>query len=197
MIRRTAITVRPTNATSEIARTDARDDTVPQRPRSQAPNATAQMAASSTALPLGPVWICAIQSSQAVAANRGNANSCFIVSIQRPGFGIRFASDGKSAKATSGTAAPAPKAANVASPTVRGAVSAPARVAPKNGAVQGVPTRIAAAPVVNAPTPGSTLLARLSSHEGQRLGTSKTPRRLSAAANVTRATSPRKRGDCI
>src|SRR5258708_25109400 len=105
--------------------------------------------ASAAPNPRDEVCCARTQTSHAADAYMGNANTCFSVSIQAPGFGSTRRVHGANDSSRYGSDRPTPKPAKITRATTGDCVSAAPTAAAMNGAVQGVATNVVSTPVKN------------------------------------------------
>ncbi len=146
-------------------------------------------------MPSGEVCSPYTHSSQTTVRYSGNASSWRKPSSHGPGRGNARATAGTSPSSSIGAARPRPSAANTASAAAAGCASAQPSAVPMKGAVHGLATMTASAPVKNearAPWPS----VRRWPAPVNRPPSSQTPENDSAIANNSSATPATKRGSC-
>jgi hypothetical protein len=98
-----------------------------------------------------PICRAKTRASHTTLAKRGNAIASLKVTIHSPGLGRKRRREGRYERSRYGALMPSPRLVNTMNPEIAGRVSVAARAELMNGAVQGVATAVASAPLRNDP----------------------------------------------
>src|SRR5207247_1108965 len=131
-------------------------------------------------------WLRVNLNSQMTVASIGKPIAILNFSIHTPGFGRNFSQSGRQLNTTYGAASPKATANNVRTMTADGCVNANPSATPRNGAVQGVASKVASTPLKNAPAAPPRDASSLAAPMPRPLRvTSKTPNEYSPPNNTS------------